>query len=131
MKIESRKFRIGELANRLEVERFVIRFWEKEFSLKSTRSTGRQRFYDEKDLQKFMAIKNLLYNEGFTIAGAKKQLSTTTKNSSTHVVGSSKTTITSDENIKETLAEKDKKISQLTEQIATLQSQLIKLRSML
>ena len=57
MKMEKRKFRIGELAKLLEVERFVIRFWEKEFSIKSHRSEGGQRFYDEKDYEKFQQIK--------------------------------------------------------------------------
>lgn len=74
MKMEKRKFRIGELAEHLNVERFVIRFWEKEFSFKAHRSIGGQRFYDEHDLQKFQAIKELLYHKKFTIAGAKQHL---------------------------------------------------------
>lgn len=75
MKMEKRKFRIGELAEHLNVERFVIRFWEKEFNFKAHRSHGGQRFYDEQDLQKFQAIKELLYTKKFTIAGAKQHLS--------------------------------------------------------
>jgi DNA-binding transcriptional MerR regulator len=75
MKMEKRKFRIGELAEHLNVERFVIRFWEKEFNFKAHRSHGGQRFYDEHDLQKFQAIKELLYTKKFTIAGAKQHLS--------------------------------------------------------
>ena len=75
MKMEKRKFRIGELAEHLNVERFVIRFWEKEFNFKAHRSHGGQRFYDEYDLQKFQAIKELLYTKKFTIAGAKQHLS--------------------------------------------------------
>lgn len=75
MRMEKRKFRIGELANQLNVERFVIRFWEKEFDIKAHRSTGGQRFYDETDLKKFKAIKELLYKKKFTIAGAKQILS--------------------------------------------------------
>src|SRR5438477_6459989 len=72
--MQKRKFRIGELAKKLELERFVVRFWEKEFSIKTKRSQGSQRFYDEGDLQKFEQIKRLLYDEGFTILGAKKKL---------------------------------------------------------
>lgn len=75
MKMEKRKFRIGELAEHLNVERFVIRFWEKEFNFKAHRSHGGQRFYDEQDLQKFQKIKDLLYTRKFTIAGAKQHLS--------------------------------------------------------
>lgn len=74
MRMEKRKFRIGELAKHLAVERFVIRFWEKEFNVKSTRSGGGQRFYDEDDARTFATIKELLYNRGFTIAGARKEL---------------------------------------------------------
>jgi len=74
MRMEKRKFRIGELAEHLAVERFVIRFWEKEFDLKPARSVGGQRFYDEDDARIFGAIKELLYNRGFTIAGARKEL---------------------------------------------------------
>lgn len=74
MRIEKRTFRIGELAEQLAVERFVIRFWEREFAIRARRSPGGQRFYDERDLKKFSTIKELLYERGFTIAGAKKHL---------------------------------------------------------
>jgi DNA-binding transcriptional MerR regulator len=69
-------FRIGELSKKLKVKKFVIRFWEKEFGLKSERSDGGQRFYNQEDLKKFFMIKDLLYNQKFTIPGARKQLET-------------------------------------------------------
>lgn len=75
--MQKRQFRIGELAKILAVERFVIRFWEKEFSLKGTRSQGGQRFYTQKDLATFSTIKKLLYEQGFTIQGARKKLKDT------------------------------------------------------
>jgi DNA-binding transcriptional MerR regulator len=87
MKMQKRQFRIGELAKKLEVEKFVIRFWEKEFDLSTDRSTGGQRFYDENDLATFSAIKTLLYNQGFTISGAKKKLS------DERILGSHKTSL--------------------------------------
>jgi len=74
MKMEKNKIRIGELAQQLGIERFVIRFWEKAFSLGPRRSEGGQRYYTEKDVQRFGAIKDLLYNKRLTIAGAKKLL---------------------------------------------------------
>lgn len=74
MKMQQRQFRIGQLAKEVGVERFVIRFWEKEFGLRPTRSQGGQRFYRAIDLEKFQLIKHLLHNKGFTIAGAKKFL---------------------------------------------------------
>lgn len=74
MKMQQRQFRIGQLAKQVGVEKFVIRFWEKEFNLKPNRSEGGQRCYKETDLQKFQLIKQLLHHNGFTIAGAKKFL---------------------------------------------------------
>jgi len=84
--MQRKQFRIGELAKKLNVERFVIRFWEKEFNIKPTRSDGGQRFYEEKDLNTFKKIKKLLYENGFTINGARQKLKTDTK-----ILGSHKT----------------------------------------
>ena len=72
--MSKRQFRIGELAQALNVEKYVVRFWEKEFCLHTDRSQGGQRFYTDDDLDIFQSIKRLLYEQGFTIAGAKKQL---------------------------------------------------------
>jgi len=69
-----RQFRIGELSAALGVERYVIRFWEKEFDLTAFRSAGGQRFYTADDLATFSYIKDLLYNQGYTLAGARLQL---------------------------------------------------------
>ncbi len=74
MHMSRKQFRIGDLAKELKVKKFVIRFWEKEFGIHSDRSQGGQRFYTSEDLKTFLHIKDLLYNQGFTIAGAKKQL---------------------------------------------------------
>lgn len=76
MSMSKKKLRIGDLAKELKIKKYVIRFWEKEFDLESDRSQGGQRFYTTKDLDVFTKIKNLLYNQGFTISGAKKQLKT-------------------------------------------------------
>lgn len=124
MKMQKRKFRIGELAQLLNVERFVIRFWEKEFMMKANRSDGGQRFYDEKDFEKFKQIKELLYDRGFTISGARKQLRSKTTQGAT-VIASHKTTIDSHEPV----VAIDKESIQ--ERILTLQQQLLKLRELL
>lgn len=122
MKMETKKIRIGELAEKLGVERFVIRFWEKEFGLKSTRSSGGQRFYTEHDCALFATIKQLLYEEGFTISGAKKHLAE-------HTTPAHKTTI---EEKKDTLARKtDWDQEELAQHISTLKKQLQKLRELL
>ena len=74
MRMGKQQFRIGQLARELKVKKFVIRFWEKEFDLSSDRSDGGQRYYTRQDLATFSAIKDLLYNQCYTIAGAKSQL---------------------------------------------------------
>src|SRR5271170_5725646 len=74
MNISKRKFRIGDLAKELKLKKYIIRFWEKEFGLESDRSEGGQRFYTQEDFEQFSKIKDLLYGQGFTISGAKKQL---------------------------------------------------------
>jgi DNA-binding transcriptional MerR regulator len=124
MKMQKRKFRIGELAKMLNVERFVIRFWEKEFFLRPTRSEGGQRFYEEKDLEKFKQIKELLYEKGFTISGARKQLKIKNGAHQT-VLASHKTTF--DDEIQQKLQEK----AYIEEQIIHLQKQLMRLRELL
>jgi DNA-binding transcriptional MerR regulator len=75
--IGKKKYRIGDLSKALQVKKFVIRFWEKEFELKSDRSEGGQRYYTKEDFDAFHTIKDLLYQQGYTIAGAKLQLKET------------------------------------------------------
>jgi len=68
-------FKIGEVSDIVGVEPYVLRYWESEFNLvKPSRTKSRQRLYIRKDLESILEIKNLLYNEKFTIAGAKKKL---------------------------------------------------------
>ncbi len=67
-------FRIGEAAKIVGVEPHVLRYWEGEFKLRPQRSSSGQRMYRRKDLAKFIRIRRLLHDEGFTIAGARKAL---------------------------------------------------------
>jgi len=68
-------YKIGELSEMLGVESSVLRFWEKEFSQIRPMKVGpRKRLYRHRDLELFQEIKHLLYQERFTIAGAKKRL---------------------------------------------------------
>lgn len=132
MKIERRKFRIGELANRLNVERFVIRFWEKEFGVKTDRSEGSQRFYDEQALKMFTAIKSLLYEEGYTIAGAKKQLKCLSPKKAP-ITASLKTSFSAPEKTKTEVATPSKQEDKdsIAKQIEDLKKQLYKLKELL
>ena len=134
MKMEKRKFRIGELADLLAVERFVVRFWEKEFNFRAHRSEGGQRFYDEKDLKKFSLIKELLYEKGFTIAGAKKYLKTQGKKADqSDIIASSVTSMEPDIKVAVEQAPEVRQelATRIEQQIMDLQRKLIKLRELL
>lgn len=68
-------FKLSELSELLGVESHVLRFWEKEFDQIKPMKTGpRKRLYRRRDLEIFQKIKTLLYEDRFTIAGAKKRL---------------------------------------------------------
>ena len=120
MRMGKRTFRIGELAKQLNVERFVIRFWEKEFALKSIRSDGKQRFYTQDDLKKFALIKELLYDKKYTIAGARNTLQEQGKKSQPIVIVPSKK-----------LDLEATPISTLNQHLIVLREQLKKLYNML
>jgi DNA-binding transcriptional MerR regulator len=68
-------FRIGEVSELAELPTYVLRFWETEFAqLKPTKSSTGQRMYRRKDVEYVMRIRKLLYEDGFTIAGAREKL---------------------------------------------------------
>jgi len=68
-------FRIGEVSELCRLPAYVLRFWETEFpQLKPVKSNTGQRMYRRKDVEAVLRIKKLLYEEGFTIAGARQQL---------------------------------------------------------
>ena len=67
-------FRIGEVADLVGVEAHVLRYWETEFKLRPHRSSSGQRLYRKQDVSRFLRVRQLLHEEGFTIAGARKVL---------------------------------------------------------
>src|SRR5882757_4902108 len=68
-------FRIGEVATICHLPAYVLRFWETEFpQLKPVKSSTGQRMYRKRDVESVVRIKQLLYEQGFTIAGARQQL---------------------------------------------------------
>lgn len=68
-------FRIGEVSDIVDVKPYVLRYWETEFpDIKPTKSKSGQRLYKRKDVEILMQIKGLLYDERFTINGARKRL---------------------------------------------------------
>ena len=68
-------YKIGEVCDITQVAPHVIRYWETEFSaLKPSKNSSGQRIYRYKDVDLILLIKRLLYEEGYTIAGANKKL---------------------------------------------------------
>ncbi len=70
-------YKIGEACKALGIQPYVLRYWETEFPpLAPSKSRSGQRVYSERELEIIQRIKQLLYDEGYTIAGAKKKLET-------------------------------------------------------
>ena len=70
-----RYYRIGEVSRITGVEAYVLRYWESQFRwMTPTKSRSQQRLYRKRDIEIIQLIKRLLYEERFTIAGARKRL---------------------------------------------------------
>lgn len=72
---EKKYFKIGEASRITGLEPHVLRFWESEFrALSPRKDSGNQRLYTRKDIDTILGIKKLLYEENYTIAGAKRKI---------------------------------------------------------
>ena len=72
-----RYFTIGEVSELCEVKPHVLRYWEQEFpQLKPVKRRGNRRYYQRHDVLMIRQIRSLLYEQGFTIGGARQQLTT-------------------------------------------------------
>ncbi len=72
---ETRLYRIGDVSRIAELKPFVLRYWESEFPmLEPVKSPSGHRLYRQQDVDLILKIKRLLYDEGFTIAGARRHL---------------------------------------------------------
>lgn len=68
-------YKIGEVAKFTGIKTHVLRYWETEFkSIRPNKSRSNQRLYRRQDVELILYLKDLLYNQGFTIAGARKKL---------------------------------------------------------
>ena len=75
-----RYFTIGEVSELCGVKPHVLRYWEQEFSqLKPVKRRGNRRYYQRHDVVLIREIRGLLYEQGFTIGGARQQLGTDAK----------------------------------------------------
>ncbi len=94
-------FKIGEVCELVEVQPHVLRYWESEFPmLTPQKNRAGQRTYRRKDVEIVLRIKQLLYDEGFTIAGAKKRLASDLRGGTKLKVVPSEPTIKADLGIK-------------------------------
>ena len=70
-----RYFTIGEVSELCDVKPHVLRYWEQEFpQLKPVKRRGNRRYYQRQDVLTIRQIRNLLYDHGFTIGGARSRL---------------------------------------------------------
>lgn len=68
-------YKIGEVAKFTGIKTHVLRYWETEFkTIRPNKSRSNQRLYRKQDIELILHLKDLLYNQGFTIAGARKKL---------------------------------------------------------
>src|SRR5918994_2033101 len=77
---EEKLYKIGEVCKQADLQPYVLRYWETEFpQLAPNKSGGGQRLYTRREIDIILRIKELLYRDGFTIAGAKKKLEESTE----------------------------------------------------
>lgn len=79
-----RYFTIGEVSELCAVKPHVLRYWEQEFpQLKPVKRRGNRRYYQRQDVMTIRQIRSLLYDQGFTIGGARLQMSNETSQTDT------------------------------------------------
>jgi len=109
-----RYFTIGEVSELCAVKPHVLRYWEQEFSqLKPVKRRGNRRYYQRHDVVLIREIRGLLYEQGFTIGGARQRLETEDQ-----TVDSAKVATTSQANDKKTL------VKELLKELEDLQTLL-------
>jgi DNA-binding transcriptional MerR regulator len=118
-----RLYKIGEVCRMADVQPYVLRYWETEFPpLAPEKSGGGQRLYTQREIDIVMRIKQLLYSEGFTIAGAKKKLETELASGSPVVeapveapppAAKTKATVKRENDVQRTLANVKKELSEI------------------
>jgi DNA-binding transcriptional MerR regulator len=74
------QFHIKEVVEHLNVDKVVIRFWEKEFAVPANKHKNGQRFYTQQNLDFFKTIKSLVHEQGLSVAGAKQVLTEEKRN---------------------------------------------------
>ncbi len=90
-------YSIGEVSKITELKQYVLRYWETEFKqLKPSKNRAGNRIYRQQDIDLILDIKDLLYKQKFTIAGARDKLKSDSAKPSLEKTTSEKETVTSD-----------------------------------
>lgn len=116
-------FRIGEVAKLCGVPAYVLRFWESEFpQLRPNKSGTGQRLYRKRDVEMALRVKQLVHDEGYTLAGARQVLQENSRKKPTAL----------DLPLKKTSAERpEKQLQQLTTAVGKVRKELQELLGML
>jgi len=95
-------FTIGEVGKLCDLRPHVLRYWEQEFSqLSPSKRRGNRRYYQRKDVVLIRKIKELLYEQGYTIEGARQQLSTQSHKLKVASIAASARSITLENTVKD------------------------------
>lgn len=118
-------FRIGEVSELIGVEPHVLRYWEQEFRIRTHRSQSGQRLYRKQDVGRFLRIRQLLHEEGYTLAGARKVLADMSAGGhppeeAARPAAGAERPMVSQERVEEVL----RKLQELRQRVATLRSDL-------
>ena len=91
---EKRYFTIGEVSDLCGVKPYVLRYWEQEFSqLKPMKRRGNRRYYQHHEVLLIRRIRELLYEEGFTISGARNRLDNAATGDERHELRGARTAV--------------------------------------
>ena len=112
-------FKIGEVSSLTDLETYVLRYWETEFkSIRPVRMGSNQRLYRRKDVETILEIKKLLYEEGFTIAGAKKKIVQGHKADKDPPIGQEEPPVPPSESLRDLLHEVRKELTEIRQALS-------------
>jgi DNA-binding transcriptional MerR regulator len=114
-------FKIGEVCEITDTQPYVLRYWESEFpALAPAKNSSGQRIYRRRDIETVLRIKQLLYEEGFTIAGAKKRLETEMAGRGTTPTSQAAAVVDSDEAVEDPTRKALQEVRETLREILTL-----------
>ncbi|MFN3413575.1 MAG: MerR family transcriptional regulator [Thermoanaerobaculum sp.] len=114
------EFKINEVCEITGVKPFVLRYWEQEFpELAPAKQAGGQRVYRREDVELVLRIKQLLYEEQFTVAGAKKRLAEERQAATAPPAKLDKTTSDQVQKLRQALANVKRELAEIVEELSS------------